>query len=232
MDRAEPILLPVFFATLLHAAGLLLILSVSEPQGNSLIESEDLSAISVNARAVTLPKPKPVVQPKPKPKPKPKQPVVAKESTSEKVLQEPEATEEPQEETDEATEDDTVADIEEPTQETPIKDTQSEEEISASQRNQALAYYGRNRDLVERNFYAGTTAQREQFKGLVTRLKLFLDERGYLQRVEVVSGSGSDLFDSEAVRAVRRVDRFIIPDDAILRQRYFREITMEFNLDK
>ncbi|MCH9665755.1 MAG: TonB C-terminal domain-containing protein [Gammaproteobacteria bacterium] len=230
MDRVEPIILPVFFAALLHASILVLALSFSEPQGDGLFELEDLSEISVNARAVTLPQPRPVARPKPKPKPV--APVVNEVPITEKQLDVPDETSTQEDVSDEEVDEDAVTDLELPAQEASEKSDVQDEEVSASQRNEALAYYGRNRDLVERNFYAGTTAQREQFKGLVTRLKLYLDENGYLQKVDIVSGSGSALFDSEAIRAVNRVEKFIIPDDLSLRRRYFREITMEFNLDK
>lgn len=233
MDRVEPIILPVFFAALLHASILVLALSFSEPQGDGLFELENLSEISVNARAVTLPQPRSVARPKPRPKPvAPVEPVVNEVPITEKQLDVPDETSTQEDVSDDAADEDAVTDLELPAQEAPVKPEVRDEEVSASQRNEALAYYGRNRDLVERNFYAGTTAQREQFKGLVTRLKLYLDENGYLQKVDVVSGSGNALFDSEAIRAVNRVERFIIPDDLSLRRRYFREITMEFNLDK
>ena len=83
---------------------------------------------------------------------------------------------------------------------------------------------------MERNFNTGTAAQRKIFEGLVTRLKIFLDEEGNLLSVEIISSSGNEVFDTEAERAVRRIEQFIIPDDNALRERYFREITMEFKL--
>lgn len=97
-------------------------------------------------------------------------------------------------------------------------------------RNEALVYYQRNKELVERNFNLGTTAQQKQFQGLVTRIKIFLDDGGRLVNVEILTSSGNEAFDIEAERAVKRVRSFIIPSDKRLQKNYFREIVMEFTL--
>ncbi len=96
--------------------------------------------------------------------------------------------------------------------------------------NQALAYYQRNQALVERNFNTGTAAQRKLFEGLVVRIKIFLDAEGRLTDMRILKSSGNRVFDAEAERAVRRVKRFILPSDPLLVEKYFKEITMEFQL--
>ena len=96
--------------------------------------------------------------------------------------------------------------------------------------NQALAYYQRNQALVERNFNTGTAAQRKLFEGLVVRMKIFLDAEGRLTDMRIIKSSGNRVFDAEAERAVRRVKRFILPSDPLLVEKYFKQITMEFQL--
>ena len=224
MHQNSPLLLPVFFAAIIHLGLLTLLFSFNQFGGDSYFQQEDLSLVSVRARTVSLPVANPKVWPNPKPISK------VEEKQNELQLEEPESI--PQETRQETP---VNEDIDEETAEvveeySPIKREDSEQ-LSASKRNEALAYYGRNKELVERNFYTGTGAQREQFEGLVTRLKIFLSESGELESVEIISGSGNELFDAETVRAVRRVNKFIIPDDWALRQRYFREIVMEFKLD-
>lgn len=216
MNRADPLLLPVFFAGLVHVAIFILMFSFVSSGGDFQFNRADLSKISINARVVTLPTPKKQVVQQKVAKPKPQvQPQPASPALQEEIKEEPVKEKE----------------TENVAEETSLTGTRQEQEISVNRRNEALAYYGRNKDLVERNFYAGTGAQREQFEGLVTRLKLYLDNNGRLEDIEIISGSGNNLFDSETIRAVRRVSKFIIPDDLALRQRYFRQLVIEFKLD-
>ena len=50
--------------------------------------------------------------------------------------------------------------------------------------------------------------------------------------VEIIVSSGNRVFDVEAERAVRRVNKFIIPEDSRLQELYFRQIIMEFTLSR
>lgn len=214
--------------------------------GSSELPKQNILGPSISVALKTLPPspPKPIPQPAPKPAPSRPNPPVVKE-TEKKVEAEIPA------QTDEKKLDKLIEDLREtePKKEEPApKQEEVKEELLAKEqatndnnqeesspqqqklRNEALAYYERNKELVERNFNPGTAAQRNQFQGLVTRIKIFLDEKGKLVDVQILASSGNRLFDIEAERAVRRVDGFIIPSNKRLQESYFREIVMEFSL--
>ena len=219
MTRSEPLLLPLFFASLLHVVIFMLLITFADIGGQEdLLSQEDLLKSSLKARLSPAPA---VVKPRPA---KPKKSVVVDKPNEKKLNQEQAAPSEIEQLID-----DLSKPREEETQEEPVK-TEDSTKVSSEKRSEALAYYRRNQDLVERNFNTGTAAQRQIFEGLVTRLKIFLNEEGSLLYVEIISSSGNGVFDTEAERAVRRIEQFIIPDDKVLRERYFREITMEFKL--
>ena len=219
MTRSEPLLLPLFFASLLHVVIFMLLITFADIGGQEdLLSQEDLLKSSLKARLSPAPA---VVKPRPA---KPKKSVVVDKPNEKKLNQEQAAPSEIEQLID-----DLSKPREEEIQVEPVK-TEDSTKVSNEKRSEALAYYRRNQDLVERNFNTGTAAQRQIFEGLVTRLKIFLDEEGSLLYMEIISSSGNEVFDTEAERAVRRIEQFIIPDDTALRERYFREITMEFKL--
>ena len=219
MTRSEPLLLPLFFASLLHVVIFMLLITFADIGGQEdILSQEDLLKSSLKARLSPAPA---VVKPRPA---KPKKSVVVDKPNEKKLNQEQAAPSEIEQLID-----DLSKPREEEIQEEPVK-TEDSIKVSSEKRSEALAYYRRNQDLVERNFNTGTAAQRQIFEGLVTRLKIFLDEEGSLLYMEIISSSGNEVFDTEAERAVRRIEQFIIPDDKVLRERYFREITMEFKL--
>lgn len=237
--RSEPLLLPLFFTFCIHF-GLLLLFGYW-----SNWQAEDRMADPVIGPSLqaTLTVSSPVIKPAP--------PVLKAPPIVEKAAPKPQQEPEPQviEEQDlafpkESTLDNLIENLKkiapaakeevtEPVE--PVEKKVSPQPAAADTeqqdlRREALAYYHRNQLLVERNFNPGTSAQRKRFQGLVTRLKIFLDEQGRLVGVEIVSSSGNAVFDVEAERAVRRTHKFIVPADAQLRELYFRAITMEFSL--
>ena len=219
--HGEYTILPVFFASFLHIAFMILVLSVSELGSGSFSPAQDtsLAAISIKARTVTISEP-----PKPAPAPTSEPKVSVKKDAKAKQQA-------PAKEAKTSTEQQEAAAKEKTQQQDSAVRSKSQQDLSALERSTVLAFYGRNKNLVERNFNTGSEAQRDSFVGLVVRLKLFLDEHGRLVKVDLVKASGSDLFDAEALRAVKRVSKFIIPNDIALRNKYFREINMEFKLD-
>ena len=224
MTRSEPLLLPLFFASLLHVVIFMLLITFADIGGQEdLLSQEDLLKSSLKARLSPAPA---VVKPRPA---KPKKSVVVDKPNEKKLNQEQAAPSDIEQLIDDLSKPREGEIQVEQTQEEPVK-TEDSTKVSSEKRSEALAYYRRNQDLVERNFNTGTAAQRQIFEGLVTRLKIFLDEEGSLLYMEIISSSGNEVFDTEAERAVRRIEQFIIPDDTALRERYFREITMEFKL--
>ena len=244
ISRSEPLLLPLFFTFCIHFALLLLFGYWSSWESGT--DFEDLSlGPSLKATLTNLPLPsKPVVKKESPPVPKKEEPL---RETKEAPIQKEELTQ-PRESTlkdlvEELKETEPV--VKEKVSPSPPPELQQEErevdeavleepkaDISKKRRlrQEALAYYKRNQSLVEKNFNPGTTAQKQRFKGLVTRLKIFLDDKGRLVDMEIIRSSGNVVFDVEAERAVRRAGSFIVPDDGELRNEYFREITMEFSL--
>ncbi len=224
MTRSEPLLLPLFFASLLHVIIFMLLVTFADIGGEEdFVSQEDILKSSLKARLSPAP-----AAAKPRPA-KPKKSVVVNKPNKKTLNQEKAEPSELEQLINDLSKPQEEVTQEEEIKEEPIK-TEDSTKLSSEKRSEALAYYRRNQDLVERNFNTGTAAQRQIFEGLVTRLKIFLDEEGSLLSVEIISSSGNEVFDTEAERAVRRIEQFIIPDDRGLRERYFREITMEFKL--
>lgn len=231
MTRTEPLLLPIFFALLLHFLIFVFLVSYANLGGdNDFSLPNDISELSIKAQIAVLPRPAPPKNRRPNAPSKPK---IQEKPANKAIVQDKQTETAEQEQLNELIEQLDNSPGRPTTQnnleESPLK-PQDEAKLSAEKRNEALAYYKRNQDLVERNFNTGTAAQQVNFEGLVTKLKIYLDEEGRLLDVETISGSGNNIFDNEAEKAVRRIDKFIIPSDNALRRRYFREITMEFKL--
>ncbi len=256
MNQSEPFFLPLFFTLCIHMSFFVLL----SYWGTSEFPKRDTLGPSISVALKNLPPSPPKPIPKPAPS-RPAPPKEVKEVKEVKEIKEVEEKKEEKKapeaeipvQTDEKKLDKLIENLREtqPKKEAPapkqeeIKEellvreqttsNPNREETSLQQqelRNEALAYYERNKELVERNFNPGTAAQRSQFQGLVTRIKIFLDEKGKLVDVQILVSSGNPLFDVEAERAVRRVDGFIIPSDRRLQESYFREIIMEFSLSR
>ena len=114
------------------------------------------------------------------------------------------------------------------------KEKQQEALLSKEQQEQELAiartYVSRIRSSVEQHFAVGSSAQQQRFKGLKVRLAIHLDASGAVNKVEVVRSSNDPVFDAMAARAVRKTERFVIPDDPILFAKYFNSLLMDFRI--
>ena len=97
-------------------------------------------------------------------------------------------------------------------------------------RNLALLYYRRNQELIEQNFNVGGIIQRQRFDGLEVTLEIQLDGTGDLQSVLIAHSSGDAHFDQQAVHAVRRVKKFILPEDSQVVDAYFRTIMINYKI--
>jgi len=67
------------------------------------------------------------------------------------------------------------------------------------------------------------------------RLKITLSIRllpnGELSSVNIINSSGNDAFDNSAIRAVKSVRRFLVPEDNKIFERNFRQFNMSFSPD-
>ena len=231
-DDSPPFLLPCFGACFVHIVLIIMLSNWTHINEETFVVQSD-SGLAVKASLVTLAAPARPTPPPPKkikksssvPQKKPleslvdhlNQPVIAdaKKRTDAALAYELPLNEDRKEAERQSNADQKTA------------ETRKKE---AARVNQALAYYQRNQVLVERNFNTGTAAQRKLFEGLVVRMKIFLDAEGRLTDMRILKSSGNRVFDAEAERAVRRVKRFILPSDPLLVEKYFKEITMEFQL--
>ena len=252
--RSEPLLIPFFFALCVHLSLFILLGYWSdwqpEEKDPSLGPALKVALAILPVAPILAPSPAKPIQPQPPPpapppkeenKPEkegiPEAPEVVNEKTLDKLIEELrdlELKEEKREEEQkkEENEEKQKRETEAPAQEAVVTDKEKKADTQQQLRSQALAYYQRNKLLVERNFNPGTAAQRNQYQGLVARLKIFLDEQGQLMDVEIIASSGNRVFDVEAERAVRRVNKFIIPEDSRLQELYFRQVIMEFTLSR
>lgn len=67
--------------------------------------------------------------------------------------------------------------------------------------------------------------------GMVVTLRITLLPGGELNDVNVIESSGNPAFDRAAVVAVQKAERFVVPDDPVKFDRYFRSLKLKFNPD-
>ena len=205
VTRSEPLLIPFFFAFCIHFSLFLLLGYWKNPQ--SELESLSLGpSIEVALAPLPVAPPPEPVRPVPPQPPSPAQPQPEREAPREQPKAETETPPAPPIEAPKPLrpQDEKERTKKEEKPEIPTRAAAPPERAADVQefRSRALVYYERNKVLVERNFNPGTAAQRNQFQGLVTRLKIFLDEQGRLTDVDIIASSGNRVFDVEAERAV------------------------------
>ena len=67
--------------------------------------------------------------------------------------------------------------------------------------------------------------------GMEVTLTIQLVPGGELIDVQVIKRSGNDAFDTSAVNAVRKVEKFEVPEDDKLFDKYFRKLTLPFRAE-
>ena len=112
----------------------------------------------------------------------------------------------------------------------PGQDEGMEADVDAENGQRLLEEWERYRSLIRQtvqdNWYIPPGSDENQ----VVTLSLSLLPTGEVSNVTIVEGSGNQALDDSALRAVRRVDNFPVPDDGAVFDEYFRGgLTMEFS---
>ncbi len=103
----------------------------------------------------------------------------------------------------------------------------AEQARADAQRAQSVTseYESRIKQVLKNNWFVPPAANQQ----MEAVLRISLLPTGELASVELVSGSGSAAFDNSALSAVRKVNRFPVPEDARIFNRSFRQFTITFN---
>ena len=87
-----------------------------------------------------------------------------------------------------------------------------------------MAYVGQIQQEIIRNWSRPPSAR----NGMQATLRVFLVPTGEVVDVKVDESSGNDAFDRSAVLAVRKAEQFVVPGNALMFERSFREFTVVF----
>jgi TolA protein len=112
----------------------------------------------------------------------------------------------------------------------PGQDEGMEAQVDSEDGQRLLEEWERYRSLIRQtvqdNWYIPPGSDESQ----VVTLSLTLLPTGEVGSVSIVEGSGNQALDDSALRAVRRVANFPVPDDGAVFNQYFRGgLTMEFS---
>ena len=224
--------IPVLIACVLH----LLVISVLLMGWDSSVEYQPVVVPRhIQAKVVELkPKPakkigKPVVK-KTQPK-KPKKVTSVKKKPPQKKVTKPAVTKKV-----------------EPVKKEPAKPNVDEEKLAEQKRLRelaaALAEEGRQQQLALEQEKVQSYSQQIRSdienkwsrppsarNGMEVTLIIQLVPSGELIDVQVIKRSGNDAFDTSAVNAVRKVEKFEVPEDYELFDKYFRKLTLPFRAE-
>ncbi|MBV1959893.1 MAG: cell envelope integrity protein TolA [Pseudomonadales bacterium] len=234
--------IPVLIACVLH----LLVISVLLMGWDSSVEYKPVVVPRhIQAKVVEL-KPKPA---KAKPAKKTRKPVVKKTRLKKPKKVTPVKKKPPQKKVTKPA----VTKKVEPVKKEPVKPNVEEEKVDeeklAEQRRlrelaDALAEEGRQQQLaleqekiqsysqqirsdIENKWSRPPSAR----NGMEVTLIIQLVPSGELIDVQVIKRSGNDAFDTSAVNAVRKVEKFEVPEDYELFDKYFRKLTLPFRAE-
>ena len=94
----------------------------------------------------------------------------------------------------------------------------------------AKRFVGRIQKRIEKNWSKPLNVQYDELAGLKVLIRLVLTPKGRLERADIIQSSGNNQFDRSALNAVLRTDQFPVPADAAVFQKYFRQLTISYNL--
>lgn len=94
----------------------------------------------------------------------------------------------------------------------------------------AKRYVARIQKQIEKNWTKPLNVQYQEMAGLKVLIRLLLSQEGRLEKAQIIQSSGNSQFDRSALNAVRRTGQFQVPGDVDVFEKYFRHLTISYNL--